>query len=158
MELDALYPYSPDIHAEDVQHLPKSDNHVHAESTGRLTQVIEHRRGLTPYSHRAAVERVLRESPPGMERLLALNSELREVSNTRTGTVLFELYERPDYVEAFLELLMEEEAANGSLLAELRMGGEWPLFPHFLSCFRSAEQRAQSAIQASAPSRSSPGL
>jgi len=38
---------------------------------------------------------------------------------------------------------MEEEAADGSVLAEIRVGGGWPLFPHFLTCFRAAERRVQ---------------
>jgi adenosine deaminase len=135
---------SEDFDKVAVQDLPKTDLHVHAESSGRLLQVIARRRGWKRSTHRDIIDRKMREFEPGLSRLLAINEELVQRRNEKTGLSLAELCEQPDYVEALFESLMEEEAADGSILAEIRVGGGWPLFPHFLSCFRAAERRVRS--------------
>ena len=85
----------------------------------------------------------MREMEPGIPRLRELNRLLRELLDERVGCPIDELCEQPDYVEACFEALMEEEAACGSLLAEVRLGGIWVLRPHFLDCFRRAERRVR---------------
>jgi adenosine deaminase len=135
--------HASEIDKTSVLHLVKTDLHVHAESTGRLLQEIERRRGWERHDHREIIDRLRRECEPGLGRLLALNQEINARCDELTGLVLNELYEQPDHVEGFLEILMEEEAADGCVLAEIRMGGGWPLFPHFLPCFRAAERRVQ---------------
>jgi adenosine deaminase len=139
----ALQPYAPDIDAGAVRHLPKTDLHVHAETFGRLMQAVLRRRGLPPYSHRTTIERHMTEMPPGLERLVEVNRLLRAQADACIGTDCQLLYEQPDYVEACFEQTMEEEASHGSLIAELRLGGGWVLYPHFLPCFRSAERRVR---------------
>jgi adenosine deaminase len=85
----------------------------------------------------------MREAAPGMPRLLELNRLLREQADERRGGDYRALHEQPDYVEACFEELMEEEAANGCLIAEIRLGSIWVFVSHFLGCFRSAERRVQ---------------
>jgi len=85
----------------------------------------------------------MRGAGPGIPRLRELNRLIRDEADFRMGTDHQILTEQPDCVEAGFEDLMEEEASNGSFLAEVRLGGVWVLRPHFLTCFRAAERRVQ---------------
>jgi adenosine deaminase len=139
-----LHPYAGDIDAATVWHLPKTDVHVHAETAGRVLHVTNRRRDNPQYTHQAVAERLMRETPPGLPRLLELARLLREETQACRGATDYrELSEQPDFVEACFEALMEEEAANGSVLAEVRLGSPWVFFPEFIPCFRSAERRVQ---------------
>ena len=139
----ALHPYAPEIDAASVRHLPKTDLHVHAETYGRFMRVVEQRRGLAAYSHRDVMERHWAETPAGLARLVEVSRLLRAQADRCVGRDCQELAEEPDFVEAGFEQLMEEEASCGSMLAEIRCGGGWVLFPHFLTCFRGAERRVR---------------
>ena len=138
-----LNPYSAEIVADTVAHLPKTDLHVLAETFGRLMRVVERRRGLAPYTHDSVMERLREEMPAGLGRLLEANRLIRAQADSCVGRDCRELYEQPDFVEACFQHLLEEEAINGSLLAEVRLGGVWVFYPHLLQCFRSAESRVQ---------------
>ena len=60
----SLEPHASEIDEAGVQALVKTDLHVHAESTGRLLQEIERRRGWERHDHREIIDRVRRECEP----------------------------------------------------------------------------------------------
>jgi len=56
--------YALEIDESSVRRMVKTDLHVHAESTGRLLQAIEQRRGRERTSHRDLIERHMRDTAP----------------------------------------------------------------------------------------------
>jgi adenosine deaminase len=133
------------VNQAEIRALPKADIHLHAESLARLGRLVARRRGLGAYDHAPAVERIARELPPGIERLIALDDELKRDGIARTGYERIEvLDDQPDYVQARFEMTMEEAASQGALLVEMRIGSFGPYYPHLISSFRAAEKRVRS--------------
>ena len=74
------------------------------------------------------------ETPPGMQRLRYLASIL---------PVARDVDAKPENFIARIEDLLEEAAADGAILVEVRFGNEAVLRPNFMGLFREAERRVQ---------------
>ncbi len=130
----ALSPLEPIAADEVVARLPKTDVHCHAESEPRLQQLLARRGRCEPHDWPAVIRRVMAEIPPGFARLAALN-------NSFDRDAFADFHERPDYMEARLQALFEEAAADGAVYVEVRLGGATVYHDFMMSCFRAAERR-----------------
>lgn len=117
-----------------VAALPKADLHVHQEWSPRLDRVLASRAGRAPFDWRAWAAQLMNEYPPGAPRLRHIGS-IQPVDP--------ELDAVDENFVARVEDLLEEAAAGGAILVELRFGGETVLRPNFMELFRRAEQRVQ---------------
>jgi adenosine deaminase len=117
-----------------VAALPKADLHVHQEWSPRLDRVLAKREGRRPYDWRNWAARLMEENPPGEPRL-------RQIASLQP--VGAELDAPAENFVARVEDLLEEAAADGAVLVEVRFGGETVLRPDFMDLFRIAEQRVQ---------------
>jgi adenosine deaminase len=125
--------------SDELRSLSKVDLHLHAESEPRLDRILA-RRSLRPgYNWRRWVERLIAEVPPGIGRMGWMNGEL-------DVTGLEELDAQPEYFIARIQEILEEAAADGAVLVEVRFGALTVLYPEFMTLFREAEQRAQSTF------------
>jgi adenosine deaminase len=118
-----------------VAALPKVDLHVHQEGSMRLDRVLARREGRAPYDWRRWAARLMDANPPGEPRL-------RQIASVQP--VSAELDAPPENFIARVEDLLEEAAADGAVLVEMRFGGETVLRPDFMELFRAAEQRVRS--------------
>jgi adenosine deaminase len=134
MTLTAIEPLADVSMDPVVAALPKADLHVHAEAGPRLDRVLARRQGRPPYDWRGWVRRALDELPPGMPRLLGMAGLLRT-----SGAQDME----PEYFVARVADLLEESAADGATLVEVRFGREQALMPEFMPLFREAERQVQ---------------
>ncbi len=134
MTLTAIEPLAEVTVDPVVAALPKADLHVHAEAGPRLDRVLARRQGRPPYDWRGWVRRMLAEMPPGMPRLLGMAGELR---------TLAALDEEPEHFVARVADLLEEGAADGAALVEVRFGREQALLPDFMRLFREAERQVR---------------
>ncbi|MBN4004484.1 hypothetical protein [Nostoc sp. LPT] len=114
--------------------LPKADLHIHQEWSPRLDRVLARREGRTSYNWRHWAEQLMTETPPGMPRLQQLG---RIFPAARDADA-----EAENFV-AWIEDLLDEAAADGAILVEVRFGKEAVLQPDFMSLFREAERRVQ---------------
>src|SRR5215469_13305394 len=114
--------------------LPTVDLHIHQEVAMRLDRVLALREGRSPYDWRDWATHLIRDVPPGMARLQHLSSIF---------PVDPALDALPDLFVARVEDLLEEAAAQGAILVEVRFGGETMLLPDYLDLFREAERRVQ---------------
>ncbi len=132
MPVSTIHPLDAmQIHPQ-VSSLPKADLHLHQEWSQRLDRVLAYREGRLPYDWRAWVEGLLDETPPGIARLKSLSAMLPVARAQDTGDETF---------IARLEDLLEEEAADGAILVEVRFGNDTILRPGFMDMFREAERR-----------------
>jgi adenosine deaminase len=114
-----------------VAALPKADLHVHQEWSMRLDRVLARREGRAPYDWHRWAAQLMEENPPGEPRL-------RQIASIQPASA-----ERDAPAENFVarvEDLLEEAAADGAILVEMRFGGETALRPAFMDLFRVAEQ------------------
>jgi adenosine deaminase len=120
-----------------VMALPKTDVHVHAEGAARLERVLAHTYG-PPTDWRAWAERLMREIPPGMQRLqnLGPNYHMDHATVDRLDA-------EPANVTARIEDLLSEGAADGAVLIEVIFGPATILLSDFMMVFREAERRVQ---------------
>jgi adenosine deaminase len=123
-----------------VAALPKADLHVHQEWAPRLDRVLARREGRPPFDWRAHARLHLAETPPGMDRLgriFELDASL-SLSGAPQGD--------PETAIAVWEDVLEEGAADGAILVEVRFGvtGLALARPDFMGLFREAERRVQS--------------
>jgi adenosine deaminase len=117
-----------------VATLPKADLHIHQEVSPRLDRVLARREGRAPYDWRRWATQIMQENPPGEPRL-------RHISSVQP--VCVELDAPAENFVARVEDLLEEAAADGAVLVEVRFGGETVLRPDFMPLFRAAERRVQ---------------
>jgi adenosine deaminase len=117
-----------------VAALPKADLHVHQEWSPRLDRVLARREGRTPYDWYRWAAQLVKENPPGEPRLRHIAS-VEPVSAEQDAP--------SENFVARVEDLLEEAAADGAVLVEVRFGGETVLRPDFMDLFREAEQRVQ---------------
>jgi adenosine deaminase len=131
LPLDPLgeVPISPAITA-----LPKADLHLHQEWSPRLDRVLARREGRPAYDWRPWARRVMGETPPGIARLRRLG----EIQPTPSDA-----YEHAENFVAWVEDALDDAAADGAVLAEVRCGREEVLRPGFMALFREAERRVQ---------------
>jgi len=122
-------PINPTIAA-----LPKADLHLHQQWSPRLDRVLARREGRPAYDWRGWARRVMAETPPGSARLRRLG----EIEPTPPGS-----YDSAEHFVAWVEDALEEAAADGAVLVEVRFGREEVLRPGFMALFREAERRVQ---------------
>lgn len=113
--------------------MPKVDLHVHQESAARLERIIAIREGRKLPDASGAV-RALLDEPPGMPRLARMY---------RPRPDLDALAADPEHFIAYVVDLLEEEAADGAILVEIRFGRDTVLRPDFMALFREGERRVQ---------------
>jgi adenosine deaminase len=114
--------------------LPKADLHLHQQWSPRLDRVLARREGRPAYDWREWARRVMAETPPGSARLRRLG----EIEPTPPGS-----YDRAEHFVAWVEDALEEAAADGAVLVEVRFGREEVLRPGFMALLREAERRVQ---------------
>jgi adenosine deaminase len=128
-----------------VAALPKADIHLHQEWSPRLDRVLSRRAHRPSYDWRQWARELMDETPPGMPRLDRLAKVFPAALEDDTD---------PENFTARLEDLLEEGAADGAVLVELRFGGETALqHPDFMALFYEAERRVRArhpALRASA--------
>ena len=129
--LDPLAAIPPD---PAIAALPKADLHLHQEWSPRLDRVLARREGRPAYDWRGWARRVMAETPPGSARLRRLG----EIVPTSPDA-----YASAEHFIAWVEDTLEEEAADGAALVEIRFGKEEVLRPGFMALFREAERRAR---------------
>ncbi len=128
--LDPLGEYQPAPH---LAALPKADLHLHQEWSPRLDRVLARRAGRQPYDWRAWASHLLRQTPPGIDRLRLLSK-------------VFPAPPEADDDENFvtrIEDTLEEGAADGAVLVELRFGPAYILRPDFPALFHEAARRVR---------------
>jgi len=118
-----------------IASLPKADIHLHQEWSPRLGRVLS-RRALQPsYDWRQWARDLMDGTPPGMPRLDLL---------AKVFPAALEDDADPENFTARLEDLLEEGAADGAVLVEMRFGGETALqHPDFMALFHEAERRVR---------------
>lgn len=122
--------------------LPKADLHLHQEERPRLDRIVARRQGREPYDWRQSVQRLLTEVPPGIARLGQMATP--DASLPLEGIA----GDDPEDIIAKIADLLEEGAADGAVLIEVRVGpagGGGFLQPDFMALFREAERRVQAS-------------
>jgi adenosine deaminase len=115
--------------------LPKADLHVHQEQSPRLDRVLAREQGRPAYDWRGWAERLMVENAPGAERLQHIGVILPDTLEADAEDATF---------VARIADLLEEAAADGAVLVEVRFGNETMLRPDFMELFREAERLVQS--------------
>jgi adenosine deaminase len=114
--------------------LPKADIHLHQEWSPRLDRVLSRSAGQPSYDWQRWARSLMTQTPPGMPRLGQL---------ARVFPAPAEADADPENFIARVEDLLEEGAADGALLVEMRFGGETALRPDMMALFREAERRVR---------------
>ncbi len=114
--------------------LPKADLHVHAEAAPRLDRVVARREGKPPPDMRETV-RALLDEPPGMPRLIHMAVPPQPETEA--------LDAEPENFILRVADALEEAAADGAILVEIRFGGITILRSDFMPLFREAERRVR---------------
>jgi adenosine deaminase len=121
-----------------IMALPKADLHLHQETRARQERIEARRAGRAPYDWRRWARRVHDEVPAGMPRLEAIYEP------DLTLDLGSEALDRP---EAFVDRVvktLEEAAAAGAVLVEVRFGPNATAPPpELMGLFRAAEGRAR---------------
>ena len=137
MQTHQIAPLAPlgDVPLDPVAALPKADLHLHQEWSPRLDRVLARRAGRPPYDWRGWATRLMAETPPGMPRLDLLAKVFPAPPKADA--------ENENFI-ARLEDLLEEGAADGAVLVEVRFGGATALLqPDFMAHLREAERRVR---------------
>lgn len=119
--------------------LPKADIHLHQEWSPRLDRVLSRRAGQPSYDWRHWVRSLMERTPPGMPRLARLAKVFPAPAEADAD---------PENFIARVEDLLEEGAADGALLVEMRFGGETALRPDMMALFHEAERRVRTRYPA----------
>ncbi|PWT72841.1 MAG: hypothetical protein C5B60_08975 [Chloroflexi bacterium] len=119
----------------EIASLPKADLHLHQEWSPRLGRVLARREGRPAYDWRTWARRIMEETPPGIARL----QRLGEIVPTPPDS-----YDHAENFVAWVEDALEQGAADGAVLVEVRFGREEILRPGFMQLFREAERRVRS--------------
>ncbi len=118
--------------------LPKADLHLHQETRARQERIAARRAGRVPYDWRRWARRVWDEVPAGMPRLEAI---FEPDSTLDLGP---ESLNRPDGIVGRLADTLEEAAADGAVLVEVRFGPNVAASPpELMALFRVAEGRVR---------------
>lgn len=122
-----------------ITSLPKADLHLHQEEGPRLERIIARLQGRPPHNWRESARHLIAETPPGESRLVAM---YRPDAELDLGGVPADA---PEYVIAKMADALEEGAADGAVLVELRFGvGSLALMrPDSMALFREAERQVQ---------------
>ena len=119
--------------APDVVALPKADIHVHAESGARLEQVFAERTGRPGTDWPAKARELMRALPPGTARLETWSPDV-PYPRSRVD----EVDGNPGYLEARIQRVLAEAAADGALLVEVMFGARTILREDFLDRFAAS--------------------
>lgn len=124
-----------------IASLPKADLHVHQEERARLERVVARRAGRAPYDWRPWAQHLLDEVPPGMNRLADMYTPDATLDLDRISG------EDPEFVVAKIVDALEEAAADGAIIVEIRFGtaGMALIRPDFMALFREAERQVQTS-------------
>jgi adenosine deaminase len=114
--------------------LPKADLHVHQEQSPRLDRVLARQHGRSTYDWRGWAERLMAQNDPGMARLQHIGVVLPDTLEADAEDATF---------VARVADLLEEAAADGAVLVEVRFGNATMLRPRFRELFRQAERLVQ---------------
>jgi adenosine deaminase len=115
-----------------VAALPKADLHLHQEWSPRLDRVLSRRAGKPAYDWRRWARQLMDETPPGMSRLDRLAKVFPATAEDDA--------DQENFV-ARIEDLLDEGAADGAVMVEMRFGGPTALqHPDFMAAFREAER------------------
>ena len=95
--------------------LPKADLHVHQEQSPRLDRVLAREQGRPPYDWRGWAERLMAENAPGLARLQHIGVVLPDTLEADAADATF---------IARVADLLEEAAADGAVLVEVRFGND----------------------------------
>jgi adenosine deaminase len=119
--------------------LPKADLHVHQEEMARLDRIVARQQGRSPYDWRRWARRLVTNTPPGPRRLSGMY--VPDTSLALDGVPS----DAPEYIIAKVADVLEEGAAEGAMLMEVRFGtaGQALMQPNFMALFREAERRVQ---------------
>lgn len=122
-----------------VASLPKADLHLHQEEGTRLERIVARRQGRSPHDWRASARRLMAGTPPGEGRLAAMYGP---DAGLDLGGVRADA---PEYVVTKMADALEESAADGAVLVEMRVGagGLALMRPDFMALFREAERQVQ---------------
>ena len=119
--------------------LPKADLHLHQEERPRLDRIVARQRGRQPFDWRGWLPELMSETPAGMARLGGMFGP--DASLALDGVA----GDDPALVIAKIADLLEEGAADGATLIEVRCGPSEGgiVHPEFMALFREAERRVQ---------------
>lgn len=121
-----------------VAALPRADLHLHQEARARLDRVMSRRRGLPPYDWRSHARQVMDEVPPGMDSLAAIYDPDAELVPDDAPDA------DPKSFVARVADTLEEGAADGAVLVEVRFGATLAVSPQdLMPLFREAERWVQ---------------
>ena len=122
-----------------IASLPKADLHVHQESKARLEHIAAKRQGRRPYDRQNWARHLLSKSAPGLGRLEGIYEpdytlDLGDVEDSD-----------PEHFVTRVADVLEEAAADGAILVEIRFGADDILSrPDFMALFREGEHRTRS--------------
>jgi adenosine deaminase len=132
LDLDPLAPIAID---PIVAELPKADLHLHQEWSPRLDRVLSRRAGRPAYDWRRWARQLMDETPPGMPRLELLAKVFPAAAEDDA--------DQENFI-ARIEDVLDEGAADGAVLVEMRFGGPTALqHPDFMADFCEAERRVR---------------
>ena len=122
-----------------IASLPKADLHLHQEEVTRLERVVARCQGRPPHNWRESVQRLIADTPPGASRLAGMYTPDADLD---LGGVLAD---DPEHMVAKIADALEESAADGAVLVEIRFGagGLALMRPDFMTLFREAERQMQ---------------
>src|SRR5215212_6449790 len=106
--------------------LPKADLHVHQEQSPRIDRVLARAHGRPTYDWPGWAERLMAENTPGAARLEHIGVVLPDTLPADAADAIF---------IARVADLLEEAAADGAVLVEVRFGNETILRPNFMELF-----------------------
>jgi adenosine deaminase len=121
--------------------LPKADLHRHQEEVARLERVVAQRQRRAAHDWRPSARQVYLETPPGLERLTGVYAPDASLDLGDAPA------DAPEYLIAKMADALEDAAAVGAWLVEVRfgVGGLALLRPDFMALFREAERRVQAS-------------
>src|SRR4051812_8922466 len=114
--------------------LPKADLHIHQEQSPRIDRVLAREQGRPPYDWRGWATQLMAANAPGVARLQHIGAILPDTLEADAADAIF--------IARVVDLL-EEAAADGAVLVEVRFGNATILRPAFMELFREAERQVQ---------------
>lgn len=138
MTVSAIPPLTPIPVDPVVAALPKADLHLHQEAAARLERLAARRQGRPPFDRHGWAARLMAEQPPGIGRLGGIydpDNNL-DLAGVQAG-------DHEAFIARVVDVL-EEAAADGAVLAEVRFGlADAPRWPELMPLFREAERRVR---------------
>lgn len=122
-----------------IASLPKADLHLHQEEVARLERVLARQQKRPPHNWRASAKQLISKIPPGEKRLAEMYKpdDTLDLADVQADA--------PEYIVAKIANALEESAADGSILVEIRFGTGGLAFrqAEFMTLFRQAETQVK---------------